>query len=708
VTRVWMDVFLIALAFAFMAAVSGFGESLAQAQPAAPAKRPTVDSASLIHVSYSNAAWNKDPLKEESASILMREGTSGKIVQINLVETAPNSGVFSGVYSINWQNLEKLNVEFYVPPQEFFGENGGLKKLTSMIANKEIKRSPFVLKKGAGGGQTIQIYDSKEQAQLAVKAFRDSQLHGLMNKKFPSDQAVDVANMAADAKERAAAAKAAAERKRLGQTESQRIEELIKAFNALPAAEQARRKQEAQEASERALALYQKDQYPEALVEFDKALDLDPTNRAYYFPFGVALYKTEKFNRSIVLLQLATDPSTRAVERDFYIALNFFRQKDTANALTNFDKVIATEDPALAPASVFYEGMIKFDQKNWDEATKDFQKVLDSSQDQTLDKKAEAYIEQILRVRQFEAERAKKWQFSATIGEIYDSNVTLTSQSALDQGVASNIDGFRSLFSGSVRYRPIYEETKEFAVQLDQMIMYTTDTSLNYSQTLRNADPAITTVTAPWTYKGILFGKGYKFDVTPGAETIFMSVEDNSFKPIVWSGLLNFSNLFVMNEKLYTNFNLELRDDVTGLGDSTATGDNNSSAIKGKFLYGNLIFLTDDKAKILTTELSYTINQAQGINESYNRIDLAVGYVQPIGWNVTANARLGYFNLTYPQNSNGRIDNSYMATLGGSKKLNDVWSTGLLANYNVNNSNVDVNQYSKWTAMATLSALWGL
>ena len=700
-TRVLPDVFFIVMIF-LLCGPSALGQSKPQS------KRPPVDSANAIHLSYANSAWNKDPGKIDSASIIMREGASGKIVQINLVETEPNSSIFSGFYSISWQNLEKMNVEFYIPPQEYFSEDGGLKRLTSMIANKELRRSPFILKKGAGGSQTIEIYDSKEQAQLAVTAFRaEQQVRGMMNKKFPSDQAVDVAKLGMEAKEREAAALSLKERVHISQLEMQHLQMLLKKFSALSPKDQMAHKKQAEAVAAEALALYQQDKYPEALAKFDQAIELDPTTRAYYFQYGVTLYKTDNFNRSIVLLQLADGPSVREVERDFYIALNFFRLKENTNAANAFDKVIATKDPGLAPPSVFYKGMVKFDQKKWDDATAAFQSVLDTSTDKDLDKKAEAYIEQILRARQFDAERSKKWQISATVGEIYDSNVTLTSQSSLDQGTASNINGYRDLFSGSVRYRPIYEQDHEFALQMDLMTMYTTDSAMNYSQTLRNADPTVITLTAPWTYKGVLFGKGYKFDVSPGYESIFMSIEDNSFKPIVTSALLNFSNLFVMSEKLFSNFNLELRDDMSGLGDAGTDGDNNSSAIKAKLIYSNMIFISDDKAKIVTTELAYTLNQAQGVNESYNRIDAGVGLIQPVGWGITANTKLSYFNLSYPTNPNGRMDNSYAITAGGSKKLDDVWSTGLLANYNMNSSNVDANQYNKWTVMLTVSALLG-
>ena len=56
--------------------------------------------------------------------------------------------VFSGIFSINWHNIDKLQVEFYTPSQDLFGSVDGMKKLGVMIEKKEIKRKPFLLRRG--------------------------------------------------------------------------------------------------------------------------------------------------------------------------------------------------------------------------------------------------------------------------------------------------------------------------------------------------------------------------------------------------------------------------------------------------------------------------------------------------------------------------------------------------------------------------------
>lgn len=669
------------------------------------AKRIPLDPSTTIRINYGYPAWNRSATKIDSASILMREGSTGRIVQIYLEETQPDSSVFSGVYSINWRNIEQMQTEFYIPPQELLGSVEGMKKLKIMLENRELRRHPFILRRTPTGLQTVEIYDNREQALTAMKAFRAEQQLQTANKKFPSDQQLEVAKLADQLRERNAAAKSLAERIRLVQVESLRLQEMVAKFMALSPAQRNARKAEAVKWATEALEHYRAGRFAEAETSFEKAVELDPETKSYYYQYGITLHRTEKFNRSIVFLQLADDPSVNPAEREFYTALNFYRLKEYSNSIDSFEKVIVSKDPTMMVSAIFYKGLIRFEQKKWDESQAAFQQVLDTSTDPKLDAQAELYLEHILRTKQLEAERSRKWQISGTFGEMFDSNILSVSDSALDQGTASNSEGYRSLLMGSLRYRPIYDDANELAAQLDVLTMYTLDKSLQSDQSLRNTDPTMATLTVPWTYKGLLFGKGYKLDVSPGYETIYMSVEDNETKEISSSLILNFTNMLVMNNSWFANYNLETRSDTSKLNSST--GDNDSSAFKVKLANNNLIFISEDKSKMLQTEASYSLNQAKGINSTYNRIDLALGYLQPLPGEFTGNVKLGYFLLKYPDKADGRTDNSYTLTTSLSRKLSEILSLGLMANYNINNSNVESNTYKKWTAMATLSAQYG-
>lgn len=663
-----------------------------------------IDAASAIRLNYGRNSWNRSSTQVDAAAIFLKEGATGRIVQIEVEETAPDSAVFSGTYSINWKNLDNLRIEFYAPPQELLLNLAGRRKITSMIEKKELRRLPFVLRRDpATGLQNVELFDSPDQARFAFKAFQAEQqlLVALQNKLANRDQTLDTARLAMEKQELEDASRNLAERVRLGQLEAQKLAQLLQGFaNATPE-ERARRKSEAEKLADQALLDYRAGRFKEARDSFEKAVELDPSNRGYYFQYGVTLYKLEDFNRSLVYLELAEGKDVNPLERDFYKGLNFYRLKDSTSALAAFESVAKAVDPNLSPSAVFYRGLIYFERKKWEEARNEFQKVLDSSSDPALDEQAEAYIEQILRQQQFEAARAQKWSIGATLGFMYDDNVILSSDSDRDRGTATNSAAWRTLFQGNARYRPLYEETREFAAQLDFLTMYSVDTSLQIDQSIRNSDPTVVGLTLPWTQKGMILGKGHKMDFVPGYEMTYMSIDNNEWKAIFTSFTFGFQNLLVMRDTWFTNINLDVRQDTSNV--SSSTGDNNASALKSKLGWSNINMISDDKKQLLLSEIAYTLNNSQGKNSVFNRLDLGVGYIRPWKWDTTFNSKLGYFLLNYPENSNGRVDNSYSLTAGLSRKVWDEVTGGLTAIYNINNSNVEANQYKKFSLLLSFS-----
>lgn len=663
-----------------------------------------IDPSTTIRISYVHKPWNKNPTQINSGSVIMRDRVTGKLAQIHLIEDAPDSAVFSGLYSIGWKEGQRLQMDFYVPPQELLETPQGMKEITNLIANNKLPRKPFIFRRSQARGQFIEIYDTAEQARAALRAYRaEQQIQGLQNRKYPSDQQLDTAQLADALKEKEEAAKAASERARLEQLELKRLAEMKAKEAAANAQEKARRKKQGEQLAQEGLSLYREEKFPEATEKFAKAIELDPENRSYYFQYGVALYKIDEYNKSLVYLNQAEGSHVNPAEKAFFVGLNHYRLKEYNSAVAAFDQVAAANDPNLSPAAQFYKGVTYFEEKKWDEAQKAFQIVLDTSKDPKLDERAEMYIEQILRIRQFEAEKARKWQVSATVGGQYDSNINLISESSLSQGAATDTEGFRSLLIGSIQYRPVYTETKEWAVKLDGVYMYSVDNSFQHSDTLRAADPMVVNVSAPWSHKGLLFGKGYKLDITPGYESISMGVEDKTQKEIISSAFLNFGNLFIVNNKLYSNLNLELRNDSNKM--ESQKGDNDLSAFRVKLLNSNLHFMNDSKTKIMTTEAALTHNAAAGRNMAYNRFDVALGWLQPFYWDTTATVKLGYYYLNYPEHTDGRNDNNITFTFGGTKKLNSIFSAGIVGSYSDNISNSSSYTYKKWTAMLTLSAL---
>lgn len=662
-------------------------------------------SKNAIRLNYGRNDWNQNALKVDTAAIFLREGTSGRIVQIEVEESAPDSAVFSGTYSINFSDLTGLRVEFYAPPQNLLADLTGRKKISQMIDAKELRRLPFVLRKDpVTGVQNVELFDNADQARNAYRAFQAEKelLVALKNRLDQRNQTLDTAMLAIEKAEFEEVSRNLAERVRLSQVETQRLAALLQSYSQASPEERARRKAEAQKLADQAMVEYRANQFPEAKKSFETAVDLDPSNRGYYFQYGVTLYKIEDFNRSLVYLDLAESKAVKPAERDFYRGLNYYRQRDSNSALEAFEKVVNAKDAEISPSARFYRGLIHFEKKRWVEARTEFQSVLDESTDPVLDQRAEGYIEQALRMQQIEAERAKRWSLSGTFGAMYDDNVLLSSDSDRDRGTATNAAAWRTLLQGTAKYRAIYEDTNEWAIQLDAMTMYSVDKDFQTVQSISNSDATIAGLTAPWTHKGVFMGKGHKFDLVPGIETTYMSIENNEWKSIYNSYVLNFQNLFVVSDTWFTNVNVDLRQDVSGLASST--GDDDSTAFKSKISWSNINIPFEDKKQLVVSDLGYTVNSSLGKNSVFNRIDLGVGYIRPWKWETTFSSKLSYYLLTYPENATGRIDNNLGLTLALSRKVGEKLTSGFTTNYQINSSNVTANQYKKLTAMVTLTA----
>lgn len=667
------------------------------------AQRVSLSSKDAVRVNYGRKDWNRDPLKIDTATLFMREDDTGRVVQIELEEIAPDASVFSGIYSIAFRDAGNIRIEFYAPNWEEMNSESARLNFIQKVSRREIGRKPFVMRRDRTGLQNIEVFDSADQARSAFRAYQSEQqlLIALQLRLEQKNQVLDTAQLAMEKEELEAASKNLAERVRLGQVETQRLAELTRAFLALSPEERAQRRKRSQELQGRALGEYKDERFRQAVDLFGQAIEFDPTDRTNFFQYGVARYKIEEFNRAVVYLELAEGSKVNPLERDFYLGLCFFKLRDSISALNAFGAVEKSNDPTLAPSASFYRGMIYFERKKFAEAKEAFQAVLDKSNDPKLDERAEAYVEQILRLQQFEAERARRWILTGTVGEQFDDNVLLSSDSARDQGAATDAIGYRTLLMGSARYRPIYEAGHELAAQLDVLTMYTVDKSFQRTQSLTNSDPTVLGLTVPWTKKGVFRGKGHKLDIIPGYETTIMSIERNESKSILSSYILNFQNLLVMNETWFTNLNLDLRQDNSLL--SSSTGDNDATALKMKLSWSNINFPFEDKKKLLMTDAAYTINNAKGKNVFFNRLDLGIGHVRPFYWDTNLNVKLAYFQLAFSQNSNARVDDDYALTVGFTKKVSEKLTGGWTTTYTINNSNVKANQYKKMTSMLTLT-----
>ncbi len=658
-----------------------------------------LDTSKPVRIDYSSRAWNKNPNAVDSASIILRDSKSKKIIKVQLTETDMDSGQFFGTYSVSWGDKE-VTPELYLAPQEMMKSEEQMRRIEVMIQEGTLLRKPYFLRALGKGSQGITMFDTAQQATAAFEAYR--KLFGSAGVSRSAMEAQQSASKIDAEKARLAAVnKQQSEREKLEQEERAKQEEQKRKQSELDESEKARRKVEANKFADKAMELYRKENYLEAGRNFAKAVDLDPSNNNFYYQYGVTLHRLEKFNQSLVILKLATGSGVNPAERDFFIGLNHLKLKENENALVAFDRVKKMNDKVMSPAAAFYEGITHYQMENYEQAKSSFEYVLDRSEDPALDKQAETYIEQIANVMAFKKEQSKKFIFTLNGGLMYDSNILSVSNSTIDAGTPTELAGYRWTYSGSVEYRPIYNITHEFSTVLAISDMYSTNKNFAAETSFQNTDPLVIDLTFPYKYKGKAFDKPFQSGITPGYETINMNSDGSGARELIVSSLfVKNDNTFVMNENWFATYLAELRSDTAKINTG---GDDDQTATKISLSTVQTQFKNVKKTEATIFEGGLTQNTALGKNSTYTRFDIAGSYMMPFKWDSSLVTKLAAYYADYNKSSTGRKDTDYALTLALRKPLSESLTANFSGVYTINNSNVDANAYKKYLLMTTFS-----
>jgi tetratricopeptide (TPR) repeat protein len=658
-----------------------------------------LDNSKPVKLDYSSNSWNKNPGVAESHFLLLRDAGTGKMARIVLQETGPNTGEFEGSYQISFRNNTDILPEIYVVPEALMENADSLKKIDALIRDGTLLRKPFFLRQEARS-QALSVFDSREQALQAFDLYK-------RNGPSISQSTLNAQRVAMAVGEKAGAnllaQKNLGERARIEAEELAKREAQAKIQAALNAEEKFKRAAQAKVIADKAMELYKKEMFKEAEVEFAKATELDPDNRGYYFQYGVTLYKNEKYNHALVVLPKAGGPDVNTLERDYFIALCHMKLKENKTAIAEFNAIKEKEDKSLSPSAAFYAGIIEFQSENYDPAQAQFEYVLDKSSDSKLDRQAEAYIEQIANIKVFLKNKAKKFLYTFSLGLSYDSNVLNQANS----GSATDVAGYRIPVGLSLEYRPVYSETHEFSSLLALSNTTSYNTKFGNSATLQQADALTANLSLPYKYKGQAFKKGYQMTVYPAYETTAMNVDPLKSGPIdnreiiVNSMILHNDNTFVMSEDWFATYSFDYRSDASKI--VVASDDDSQTATKIALTTSQVFFKDKKKTVAWSGDGGISLNQAIGINQRYQRLDLGITYLTPWYANTSATVRFAAYTSKYPVATVSRTDNNLGLTLALSKALNEKWSTNVGATYNNNMSNVDSSKYTKYTISTGLS-----
>lgn len=641
---------------------------------------------------YGSSSWNNKSTQIDSAFLIIKDKKTGKLVQVELEETAPDSAEFKGSFQVILVD-EGITPEVYIPPQAIRGD---LDKFYQLIQSEKLDRKPTIIKRNRSEN-IIDVYDTKEQAQRAWAAYQEQRLANQgKSPNIPISPDAGIALEKTKALEIAKALQASqeADRIRLEQIEKQKIEQRIAEAAKLSAAAKKKLQNEAKILVDEGMKLYEGTQYREAEEKFKKASELDPENREFYFKYGVTLYKNYKFNEALVAFNVTPPNPKTDLEKNYYAGLCHYKLKELDRARTRFAKVSKSSDPVLAPSASFYEGVILFEQEKYEEAKKPFETVLDTSKDPKLDEQAEAYIEAIAEAMTWQKLRSKKWLISGTAGLMYDSNVLLASDAVNSQGASQKESDLRLVTMGDLTYKAMLTPKSSWDITAAANL---TNSSKNE---LASADPWTYTLSAP--YGHLLSGsKPRRLSVTPGFETLYMAVDGSSTKSNILNSMyLNFDYLIVNQPTWISIYSFGYRRDDSSLVSSI--GDNDLDANKYNLSTTQTLLIGRKKKEALAGSFGLTYNDAKGKDRLYNRVDVGVTYGKPV-WKTSSWATsLNYYLLDFPDATGSRTDNNLTLSTALAKPIKEWFTWGVVGSVSNNvSTQSDVYSYTRYTLMTT-------
>jgi tetratricopeptide (TPR) repeat protein len=660
-----------------------------------------MSSQKTVKIDYTSKSWNKKSNEIEQATVLIYDSESKKFVKVQLVETAVNSAKFVGYYSVSFSEKD-IRPELYFPPQTLVQSSESLKKIETMISEGTLLKKPFFIRDDGGTANAITVFDSREQALEAFEKYRQARLQATSPVGKAALEAQALSKKAAEERARLELeAKMLSERQRLLEEEKKKQEQALKEQAEMAEAEKKARREKAAQLANEGMVLYQKEDFKNAAANFREATELDPSNNSFYFQYGVCHYRMDNFDKSIAMLNLSQPTGSTAIEKDFFLGLNFMKLKEFNEAAKSFEKVKNTNDKLLGAPAAFYLGVLQYQNEDYENAKSSFEYVLDESSDPEMDKQAETYIEQIANILAFKKEQQRRFILTLNGGLSYDSNILAIAKSQLNQ--QTELAGYRWSYGLSLESRLIYEIERELSATLTLSDLYSTNKNFSAEKSFQDTDPLSASIYFPFKYKGKAFEKGYQMTLSPGYETTMMNADaSGSRETILNATVLKNDHTFVMDETWFATYSIEFRQDVSKI-DSSAGTDDDLSASKWTLGTTQTFFQNQKKTEAWIGELSYANTTAKGDNNTNSKIEFAATYMAPLASDMVWTARLGHFYADYNKHTTGRKDSASTLSLALKKPWSEQLSSSLSLTYTNNGSTRDASDYSKYLIMGGLS-----
>lgn len=637
-----------------------------------------------LEIRYRQDAWNQDPLKPDRSYFLVRNLVNDTIFVIELVETSGNSNVFTAQVLPQQTASSLVTLEFYLPLKNKILNSENLSYETGLIRKGLGLRKPYFYRI-ENGNKVITIYDSKSEALEAYRYFiRTGQSRDLLNPNILENQAQGMME-----------GPWAPRLKQVAEIEGQLDRSLrLESEKQMKLSEKeiAQRKALAEEKMQQGLALYQQDQYQEAIKLFEEGLKLDPTNRRALLEMGATYYRLDMCEKAIAYLNLSE--TDRVDEKQYFLGSCYLKLQRHDLAYEAFKSL--RNSPKWKGASYFYLGLIDFQNENWSQARENFYKTLETSQDEDLDQAANAYLKQAEQMIELQEQRKKQFTLTGTLGFQYNSNILSIAPNALP----TDLNGYRVNYGFSGEWRPVFNQKNEFLVQAQISDLSSFDSNMQKKTVFNNYDPLTFQIQFPYRWKGMFFDSSSLVSTSPFFRSLQMDPLGTGSRSELLSsvGIMNDLSLQA-NDRIFSLYALELRKDQFY---ATTTPDNDQNALFMGLSSTQIILPLQGESYQWLLELNLGFNQAQGRDQRYQQLLLGGGFMRPGFWGELWIAKLQWTYRNFFEHTTGRNDQFTNLQFLAQKKLSSVLQASALISYGNNQSNFSSAAFDQWLLMGQL------
>jgi len=373
-------------------------------------RRAKIVNKKSVEFVYEKPSWNLNPSSVEKGTLFLRDRASNNFYEIELFETEPNSSIFSLRYDKNELPKEEIVLEIYATPKKLLGDSPEV-KIRALVKSQSIFRKPFLLRSMDNKGQIIDIFDKKEDAHIAFTKYKE--LKGIKYAKEKSlfSNVVEVNRIEQPENKRLIKPSTL---KSLSLADEANLKnqmtlnkELRETFSTIEKKRRESIKTKGEKFTERKIVFNENlgskllKQSSKSISEgnFEKSKDLllrasnkVPHSENLYQQYGLSLFRSKEYNKSLVVLDLVSTPAKKQIIKLFYKGLNYFHLKEYDSALLELEKAMDLKSKEFSATAAYYHGVSLTQLERYDEAKNSFQYVLDNSSSPDLDSRAERYF----------------------------------------------------------------------------------------------------------------------------------------------------------------------------------------------------------------------------------------------------------------------------------------------------------------------------